>query len=107
MKLKNKKDLKQKISETFSNSKIKYKPQYIRELIDEYVSDELVIKDTLDVRDIKTKINNINSRQILGYETFENNTDNLKSLRREIVINRRLLVVLILFIVLFILLAVL
>lgn len=79
-----KKELKQKISETFANDKIEHKPQYIRDLIDENVNDGLVIVNELDIDYYARKIELINNRQINGYETFRINNNNLKLLREEI-----------------------
>lgn len=90
-----KKELKQKIAESFANKKIKYKSQYIRDLIEDNVSEELSTVRTTSLERVKQTINTIDERQINGYEAFKNNSENLVLLRSEIVKQRVALVLLI------------
>lgn len=80
----NKKELKQKIAETFANNQIANKSQYIRDLIEKEVSEDNTIVNKSDLYIIKNNITEINKRQIEGYSTFKKVEENLITLDKNI-----------------------
>ncbi len=80
----NKKELKQRIAEVFGDVNIRYKSQYIRDLIEEEVSEELTVVRTETLNYLRRKIETINERQINGYETFKNVEENQKVFIKEL-----------------------
>ena len=80
----NKKELKQRIAEVFGDVNIKYKSQYIRELIEEEVGEELTVVKTETLNYLRRKIETIDERQINGYETFKNVEENQKVFIKEL-----------------------
>lgn len=80
----NKKELKQKIAETFVNNQIANKSQYIRDLIEKEVSEDNTVVNKSDLYIIKNNITEINKRQIEGYSTFKKVEENLITLDKNI-----------------------
>ena len=89
----NKKELKQKIAETFANNQIANKSQYIRDLIEKEVSEDNTVVGKSDLYIIRNNITEINKRQIQGYQTFEEFRENLITLDKNIFKVRSLLFV--------------
>ena len=80
----NKKELNQKIAETFANNKIANKSQYIRDLIEKEVSEDNTVVNKSDLYIIRNNITEINKRQIQGYQLFEQFRENLITLDKNI-----------------------
>ena len=80
----NKKELKQKVAEVFANKNITTKSQYIRDLIEKEVKEDMTLTDKDNLISIKDTIYTINQRQVRGYETFNKVCENIEKLDKNI-----------------------